>query len=106
MLPGMRERRWGRVIAIMSWGVREPIAGLVLSNTGRTALAAWMKMERLLPAADPSRVPPGTFPGGLRDYNLARSDYLGYQRSEAQNTAPGRDTTRIPATFLRVTVSV
>jgi SAM-dependent methyltransferase len=25
---------------------------------------------------------------------------------EAQNTAPGRDTTRIPATFLRVTVSV
>jgi hypothetical protein len=25
---------------------------------------------------------------------------------EAQNTAPRRDTTRIPATFLRVTVSV
>jgi 3-oxoacyl-[acyl-carrier protein] reductase len=43
LLPKMRERSWGRVIAILSWGVREPIPGIVLSNTGRSALAAWLK---------------------------------------------------------------
>ncbi|MEA2623247.1 MAG: 3-oxoacyl-[acyl-carrier protein] reductase [Chloroflexota bacterium] len=43
LLPGMRERRWGRVVAILSWGVREPIPQLALSNMGRGALAAWLK---------------------------------------------------------------
>ncbi len=43
LLPAMRERGWGRVIAILSWGVREPIPGIVLSNVGRSALAAWLK---------------------------------------------------------------
>lgn len=43
LLPGMRERGWGRVIAILSSGVRQPIADLVYSNAGRSALAAWLK---------------------------------------------------------------
>jgi 3-oxoacyl-[acyl-carrier protein] reductase len=43
LLPVMRERGWGRVVAILSWGVREPIPGIVLSNMGRSALAAWLK---------------------------------------------------------------
>jgi 3-oxoacyl-[acyl-carrier protein] reductase len=43
LLPAMRERGWGRVIAILSWGVREPIPGIVLSNAGRSAMAAWLK---------------------------------------------------------------
>lgn len=43
LLPAMRQRRWGRVVAILSWGVREPIPGIVLSNIGRSALAAWLK---------------------------------------------------------------
>ncbi|WP_186526016.1 pentapeptide repeat-containing protein [Leekyejoonella antrihumi] len=52
------------------------------------ALAAWMKMERLLPSVDPSRVPAGVFPGDLAAYNQARRDFLGYRRSEAQNLVP------------------
>lgn len=43
LLPGMRERGWGRVIAILSSGVRQPIGDLVYSNAGRSALAAWLK---------------------------------------------------------------
>jgi 3-oxoacyl-[acyl-carrier protein] reductase len=43
LLPGMRERGWGRVVAVLSWAVREPITTLPLSNAGRSALAAWLK---------------------------------------------------------------
>jgi len=43
LLPGMQERGWGRVIAILSSGVRQPIPELSYSNAGRSALAAWMK---------------------------------------------------------------
>lgn len=43
LLPGMRERRWGRIVAILSSGVRQPIGDLVYSNGGRSVLAAWLK---------------------------------------------------------------
>lgn len=43
VLPGMRDRGWGRILSIGSSGVLEPIVGLVLSNVGRSALAAYLK---------------------------------------------------------------
>jgi 3-oxoacyl-[acyl-carrier protein] reductase len=43
VLPGMRERGWGRVIAIGSSGVQQPLDNLALSNIGRAALAAYLK---------------------------------------------------------------
>ena len=36
-VPGMRERRFGRILNIGSAGVREPIPGLILSNAHRSA---------------------------------------------------------------------
>lgn len=42
-LPGMRARRFGRIVAIGSTSVVEPIAGLALSSIGRSALAAYLK---------------------------------------------------------------
>lgn len=42
-IPGMREQLWGRVIAITSVGVRQPIAGLILSNVARSGLTAFLK---------------------------------------------------------------
>ena len=42
-LPGMRERRWGRILAITSGGVRQPLAGMVYSNTSRAGLTAYLK---------------------------------------------------------------
>ncbi|MQA62757.1 MAG: SDR family oxidoreductase [Actinophytocola sp.] len=43
VLPGMRERGWGRVTAIGSSGVQQPIEPLALSNIGRAGLAAYLK---------------------------------------------------------------
>ncbi|WP_340108305.1 SDR family oxidoreductase [Pikeienuella sp. HZG-20] len=42
-LPGMRERGWGRVIAITSSGVPQPIPEMALSNSLRAALTNWLK---------------------------------------------------------------
>jgi 3-oxoacyl-[acyl-carrier protein] reductase len=47
VLPGMRERGWGRIVAIASTTVREPIAALILSNAERSAqLAAYKTIAR------------------------------------------------------------
>ncbi|MFC9552475.1 SDR family oxidoreductase [Rhodococcus sp. NPDC056960] len=43
VLPGMRERRWGRVLAIGSSGIAAPLPNLAVSNTGRAALAGYLK---------------------------------------------------------------
>jgi len=43
VLPGMRAARWGRVVNVVSTSVREPIAGLGVSNTVRGAVASWAK---------------------------------------------------------------
>jgi 3-oxoacyl-[acyl-carrier protein] reductase len=37
VLPGMRERDWGRIVNVSSSSIREPIAGLTLSNANRLA---------------------------------------------------------------------
>ena len=42
-LPGMRERGWGRIIAIGSTAVITPSEQLVLSTLGRQALAGYLK---------------------------------------------------------------
>lgn len=42
-LPGMRERRWGRIITSTSSGVVSPIPNLGLSNTLRASLVGWSK---------------------------------------------------------------
>ena len=43
VVPGMRARGFGRVVAVSSSAVREPPLSLMLSNTHRSALLAGMK---------------------------------------------------------------
>jgi 3-oxoacyl-[acyl-carrier protein] reductase len=43
LLPAMREAGWGRIVAIGSSGVQQPIPTLTASNVGRAALAAYLK---------------------------------------------------------------
>lgn len=43
VLPGMRERKWGRIITSTSSGVVAPIPNLGLSNTLRASLVGWSK---------------------------------------------------------------
>lgn len=42
-LPGMKERNFGRIINIISTSVRQPLDGLGVSNTIRSATASWSK---------------------------------------------------------------
>jgi 3-oxoacyl-[acyl-carrier protein] reductase len=42
-VPAMCERGWGRVVAITSIAVRQPIGGLILSNTARAGLTGFLK---------------------------------------------------------------
>lgn len=52
IVPGMRERGWGRVIAITSTAVREPMAQIILSNTARAGVTAFLKTAAREVAAD------------------------------------------------------
>lgn len=42
-VPQMRAVGWGRACLLTSWGIKQPIPGLALSNTARTGLWAWAK---------------------------------------------------------------
>jgi 3-oxoacyl-[acyl-carrier protein] reductase len=43
LIPGMKDAKFGRIVNIVSTSVREPIAGLGVSNTVRAAVAGWAK---------------------------------------------------------------
>ena len=43
LLPGMRERQFGRIVSVISTSVKEPLKDLGVSNTVRAAVAAWAK---------------------------------------------------------------
>ncbi|HVR97323.1 MAG TPA: SDR family oxidoreductase [Thermoanaerobaculia bacterium] len=52
VLPGMRERRWGRIVAINSVSSRQPIPNLSLSNALRPAVLGYLKTLSQEVAAD------------------------------------------------------
>ncbi len=43
LVPGMRDRRWGRVIGITSFAVKRPVPSLVLSNSMRAAVTGYFR---------------------------------------------------------------
>ena len=43
VLPGMRERRWGRILNVTSIAVKQPIDGLMLSNSLRAAVTGFAR---------------------------------------------------------------
>lgn len=51
-VPAMREQRWGRVVAITSISVRQPIPNLILSNTARAGATGFLKTLAREIAAD------------------------------------------------------
>jgi 3-oxoacyl-[acyl-carrier protein] reductase len=74
VLPGMRAQRWGRIINITSVSVKQPIEGLLLSNTVRAGLTGWAKTVSGEVAAD-----------GVTVNNVAP----GYTLTERQNELAG-----------------
>lgn len=52
LLPYMRDRRWGRVVNVVSSGVAQPIPNLGISNALRLAVVGWAKTVAAEVAAD------------------------------------------------------
>ena len=52
VVPGMRERGWGRIVNVGSSSTREPIPGLNLSNAHRMAAVGFLKTLSREVAAD------------------------------------------------------
>ena len=52
VVPGMRERSWGRIVNVGSSSTREPIPGLNLSNSHRMAAVGFLKTLSREVAAD------------------------------------------------------
>jgi 3-oxoacyl-[acyl-carrier protein] reductase len=73
LLPGMRERGWGRIVGVLSSTIREPIPNLVYSTGGRLALAGWMKTTARAVARDGVTIN-GILPGRLDTDRVAQLD--------------------------------
>ena len=43
VLPGMKQRRWGRILNITSIAVKQPVDGLILSNSIRAAVTGFAR---------------------------------------------------------------
>ena len=82
----MRERRWGRVVNVTSISVKQPIAGLLLSNTVRAGLTGWAKTLSNEVAADGvtiNNVAPGwTLTARQEEHAVERGARLGKSREE------------------------
>jgi 3-oxoacyl-[acyl-carrier protein] reductase len=80
-VPGMRERKWGRVIFLTSMAAKQPIPGLLLSNTARSGLLGFAKTLAFEVAGDNvlvNTVLPGHF-------DTARTVELARARAEREN---------------------
>jgi len=73
VLPGMRARRWGRIVALESVVVKQPFPGMVLSNAFRASVAAALKTLSAEVAAEGVTV--NTIATGLVDTDRFRAVY-------------------------------
>jgi len=99
VIPRMREQKWGRIVAITSTSVRQPMPNLILSNTARTGLTSLLKTLALEVAADGITV--NTVQPGL--HLTPRVEQL-YDEEGVKQAAMGVAAQRIgdPADFGRV----
>lgn len=99
VLPAMRARRWGRIVAINSVSARQPIPNLALSNSFRPAVVGYLKTLSQEVAAEGvtvNTVLPGyTLTGRQDELAGAAAQRSGKSKEEivaawAANTAIGR----------------
>jgi 3-oxoacyl-[acyl-carrier protein] reductase len=76
LLPGMRERRWGRIVAVLSSVIRQPDPALAYSTSPRLALAGWLKILAADVAAEGVTVN-GVMPGRIATARTEELDGLG-----------------------------
>jgi 3-oxoacyl-[acyl-carrier protein] reductase len=80
LLPGMRERKWGRILASSSSGVVIPIPNIGISNSLRSSLLAWAKTLSLEVAPDGVTVNT-ILPGRIQTDRLDQIDAANAERS-------------------------
>jgi 3-oxoacyl-[acyl-carrier protein] reductase len=96
VLPEMRRRKWGRLVAIGSSGVDQPIPGLAQSNVARAGLAGFLKTlagEVAAAGVTVNMVLPGRISTGrLTEIDKARARTSGQDvavvREQALNAIP------------------
>jgi 3-oxoacyl-[acyl-carrier protein] reductase len=90
VLPGMRAKRWGRILTIQSVSVKQPLPELLLSNAVRPGVAGMMKTlaaqlgkeNILVNTLCPGRILTDRLLGGLKGSGLSREEYLARQGAE------------------------
>lgn len=86
VVPAMRARRWGRVVNVTSISVKQPIEGLLLSNTVRAGLTGWTKTLSNEVAAEGvtvNNIAPGwTLTARQEEHAVTRGRKLGKTREE------------------------
>ena len=83
VVPGMSSAGWGRIVNVLATSIREPLAGLGVSNAVRAAVAAWAKtLSRELP---PGVTVNNVLPGLVGTERLAR---VIERLAEASDRAP------------------
>lgn len=81
-VPAMQQQRWGRVVAITSISVRQPIANLILSNTARAGATGFLKTLAREVAADGVTV--NSVQPGLHATERVEQVYLDALEAEVQ----------------------
>lgn len=86
VLPGMQAQKWGRIINITSVSVKQPIEGLLFSNTVRAGLTGWAKTVSTEVAIDKvtvNNVAPGyTLTEHQEELAVTRAGSLGQSREQ------------------------
>jgi 3-oxoacyl-[acyl-carrier protein] reductase len=94
VLPGMRERKWGRVLNITSIAVKQPVDGLILSNSIRAAVTGWARTLANEVARDGitvNNVLPGyTRTDRVEQLNQARAKSEGIEIGEIERRIEGQ----------------
>jgi 3-oxoacyl-[acyl-carrier protein] reductase len=85
-VPGMQKREWGRVLAITSISVRQPIPNIMLSNTARSGATGFLKTLALEVAADGVTV--NSIQPGFHDTDRVRNLYGDVDLEELARSVP------------------
>jgi 3-oxoacyl-[acyl-carrier protein] reductase len=93
VVPGMRQRRWGRILTIASSGVVQPIPHLPISNSLRSSLVGFMKTLAGEVAADGVTV------------NILAPGRIATDRTRSLDAAAAKRTSRAPEDVERESVA-
>jgi 3-oxoacyl-[acyl-carrier protein] reductase len=83
VLPGMKEKRWGRVLTIVSSSVRQPVDNLELSNSLRPGIVGLFKSLAVTMGKDnvlfnciaPGRIMTKRFLSGSKNAGMTKNEY-------------------------------